>query len=274
MTQTAERYGASVETAQELRLKVAISCRILGMLGLVRDTTGHVSARIPGTDEMWIRCRGGDEYGLIFTGLHNIRRVSFDGEGPGLGPDHAAPNETAIHGEIYRAKPEVQAVVHAHPPYALLCGITGLEFRPIIGAYDPSALNIALRGVPVFPRSVTVTNAALAAEMLAAMGERDVVLMRGHGITVTGRTVEQVTSQAIRFDSLAQIMWQVALSGRHAPDISQEDIAHFTREGRGGRIGGGRTWMSLPGVETWGWKQHVKLLQVSGIGLPDDTWAT
>src|SRR5438094_3669400 len=154
----------------ELQHNVATSCRILGMLGLVSGTTGHVSARIPGSDQMWIRCRGGDEYGLMFTDLHNIRRVDFDGRGPGLDELHASPNETAIHGEIYRAHPEVQAVVHAHPPYALLCGITGLEFRPVFGAFDPSALNIALKGVPVYPRAITITNPQLAADMLKVMG--------------------------------------------------------------------------------------------------------
>src|SRR5438552_842274 len=61
----------------EIRMNVAIASRILGMVGLLIGTTGHVSARIPGTDEMWIRCRGGDEKGNLFTGLHNVRRVDF-----------------------------------------------------------------------------------------------------------------------------------------------------------------------------------------------------
>ena len=260
------------DSVDELRLKVATACRILGMLGLVRESTGHVSARIPGTDEMWIRCRGGDECGLTFTGLHNVRRTTFDGEGPGLGMAHAAPNETAIHGEIYRARPQAQAVVHAHPPYALLCGVTNLAFQPVFGAFDPSALNIILKGVPVFPRSVTVTNARLGAEMLAAMGDRDVVLMKGHGITVYGPTVEAATTLAIKFDSVANIMWQIALSGRTADNISPEDMAQYTRPSRGeSRDRGG--WAGLPGVETWGWKYYVKLLQANNIGLPDDLGA-
>src|SRR5439155_3750169 len=96
------RQGELMAEADELRRNVAISCRILGMLGLVSGTTGHVSARIPGTEEMWIRCRGGAELGLIFTGVHNVRRVNFDGDGPGMDDKHAKPNETAIHGEIYR----------------------------------------------------------------------------------------------------------------------------------------------------------------------------
>ena len=89
----------------ELRMKVATSCRVLGMLGLVNESTGHVCTRVPGTDEMWIRCRGGDELGLTFTGIHNIRRTDFDGNGPHVGDKHGSPNETPIHGEIYRAHP-------------------------------------------------------------------------------------------------------------------------------------------------------------------------
>ena len=207
-----------------------------------------------------------------FTGLHNVRRMNFDGEGPGLGAAHAAPNETAIHGEIYRARPEAQAVVHAHPPYALLCGVTNLEFKPVFGAFDPSALNIILQGVPVFPRSVTVTNARLGAEMLAAMGDRDVVLMKGHGITVYGPTVEAATTLAIKFDSVANIMWQIALSGRTADNIPPEDMAQYMRPSRGeSRQRGG--WAALPGVETWAWKYYVKLLEANNIGLPDDSGA-
>ncbi len=257
-------------SVDDIRMKVAISCRILGMLGLVNESTGHVSARIPGTDEMWIRCRGGDECGLTFTGLHNVRRTDFDGKGPGVGDKHASPNETSIHGEIYRAHPEVQSVIHAHPYYALLCGVTRMEFRPVFGAYDPSSLNLILQGVPVFPRAVTVINKELAAEMLKSMGQRDVLLMQGHGITVTGPSVELATQLAIRFDRVARIMWEIAVSGREAPNISDEDIARYDRRGGGsGRTRGG--WRDrLEGVENFGWNHYVKLLQAKNIGLPDD----
>jgi len=255
-------------TADELRFKVATSCRILGMLGLVRDSTGHVSARIPGTDEMWIRCRGGDENGLMFTGLHNVRRVNFDGDGPGLGSEHGKPNETAIHGEIYRARPDVQSVVHAHPYYALLCGVTGLEYRPIFGGYDPSSLDIILKGVPVYPTSQTVQNREAGARLVSAIGQRDVVLMKGHGITVTGSTVESATSLAIRFDRTSQIMWDIARSGLKAADISDEDMARYRRAPGAPRERVG--WAALEGSETWGWKHYVRLLQVNNIGLPDD----
>lgn len=258
------------DALEELRRKVAISSRILAMEGLVRDSTGHVSARIPGSDEMFIRCRGGDECGLLFTGLHNIRRTDFDGNGPDLGTEHASPNETAIHGELYRARPEVQAVVHAHPLFMLRCGITDVEFRPIFGAFDPSALRIVLDGVPVFKRSITVSNAKIGAEMIQAMGNRNVVLMRGHGITVTAPSVEEATTLALRFEQLAHLMWDIATSGRNAPDISPEDMEVFKRMGGRDREPRERSgWSALPGVETWGWKMYVKKLERS-YGLPDD----
>ena len=235
-----------------LRLKVATSCRILGMFGLVRGSTGHVSVRVPGTDEMLIRCRGGNELGLMFTGVHNIRRLDFDGGGDGLGDTHGVPNEAAIHGEIYKAQPDVQSVVHAHPYYALMCGITAIEYRPLFGAFDPSALGIVIKGVPIFHRSVTVTNKALGADMLAAMGDRDVLLMRGHGITVTGKSVETATALAVKFDELSKIMWDVATSGREGLDILPEDLEQYSRP-RGGerQQGPGTGWMSLEGVENW-----------------------
>ena len=251
----------------ELRYKVAVSCRILGMLGLVNESTGHVSARIPETDEMYIRCRGGQEEGIAFTGVHNIRRADFDGEGEHVGPEHASPNETPIHGEIYRAKPEAGAVVHAHPWYALLCGVTAIEYKPVFGGYDPASLSIVTKGVPVYPRAATVTDKEQAAEMLACMGGRDVVLMRGHGISVHAPTVEQATALAIRFDRLSRIMWEIALSGREPVLLSDRDMGRYG-PGAPREPGGWRERIS--GAENFAWNHYVRLLQATGYGLPDD----
>ncbi|MFI5270147.1 MAG: class II aldolase/adducin family protein, partial [Chloroflexota bacterium] len=62
----------------ELKGKVAQACRILAMTGLVREITGHVSARVPGAEEMILRCRGEDEFGLPYTQAGAIRRMSFE----------------------------------------------------------------------------------------------------------------------------------------------------------------------------------------------------
>jgi ribulose-5-phosphate 4-epimerase/fuculose-1-phosphate aldolase len=246
----------------ELRRKVALSCRILAMTGLVKETTGHVSARIPETDEMYIRGRGDGESGLLFTTEEYVLRVDFDGRGVPVGGPVGNPQELPIHGEIYKARPEAGCVVHAHPPGALLCGITGVELRPIFLAYDPSAMRLGLDGVPVFPRAHTLTRPEQVWPMLDVMGEQTYCLMKGHGITVYGRSVEEATIRAIKLETLARINWHAAQRGG-APDIAAEDVEVFTERPASSRPGTRRD--SIGPV----WNYYVQLLEQRGLLLHD-----
>jgi ribulose-5-phosphate 4-epimerase/fuculose-1-phosphate aldolase len=209
---------------------------------------------------MLLRCRGEDELGLRFTTAAQVRRLTFAGAGPGLGARHVAPLETPIHGETYRARPEVGAVVHAHPPAALHCGLAGVSLRPVFGAYDPEALELAAGGVPVYPRAVLIDTPALAAELLAAMGDAPVCLMRGHGITVTARTVEEATVRAIKLEALARVCWQLAAAGRSVPDLPAEEVAAFTRRSAAGSV--------IPGGVAMLWRHYARLADGPDAGGP------
>jgi ribulose-5-phosphate 4-epimerase/fuculose-1-phosphate aldolase len=242
------------EPTGELREKVALSCRILAMEGLVDGIVGHVSARIAGTDEMWIRCRSPEEEGVRYTTVDAIRRVDFDGEGPHKGEHYQVPNELSIHGEIYKRRPEVTCVIHAHPKEALICGITELEFRPIYGAFNIPGMRMALEGIPAFPRSYLVTRPELAAPLIEVMGEKSICLMKGHGITVTGKTVEEATVRALNFNTLAKATLQVAQTGRRAADISPDDIAKLPDLGS--------TFN-----DTWVWRYYVRKLREEDVRL-------
>lgn len=242
------------ETLKELRKKVALSCRIMAMEGLVEGILGHVSARIAGCNEMFIRCRGEEECGVLFTRASDIRRVDFDGQGPGLGSHYKVPNELAIHGEIYKVRPDVGCVVHAHPPAALVCGIADLDFRPIFGAYNIPAMRLALEGIPVFPHSYLMTRPELAALMIDTMGQKQICLMKGHGITVTGATVEEATVRALNFNILAHVTFQIAQTGRHSTDISPEDIAELPNLGS--------TFN-----DRWVWRYYVKMAEKNQKGF-------
>lgn len=235
------------DPADPVREKIAVACRILALEGCMEGVLGHVSARIPGADAMWIRCRGQDEQGVRYTMVDAIRRVDFDGGGASLGSGYQVPNELPIHGEIYKKRPEVGCVVHAHPGEALVCGITELEFRPIFGAFNIPAMRMALASIPRFPRSYLVTRPELAAPMIATMGDKNICLMKGHGVTVTGKTVEEATVRTLNFHALAKITLQVAQTGRTAPDISAEDVAELPDLGS--------TFNDL-----WAWRYYVKKL--------------
>lgn len=219
-----------MNSLDELREKVAQSCRILAMEGLVDETLGHVSVRIS-DKEMLIRCRGEDENGVRYTTADMIRLVDFDGNGDDLMGKYEVPKELPIHGEIYKRRPEVGCVIHAHPPAALICGISGIEFRPIFGAFNIPAMRLAQQGIPVFPRSYLVSRPELAIPMLEVMGDKPVCVMKGHGITVTGATVEEATVTALNFNTLAKVTLEVAKTGRNAPDISGEDMAELPNLG-------------------------------------------
>jgi 3,4-dihydroxyphthalate decarboxylase len=210
----------------ELREEVATACRVLAAEGLVEGVLGHVSARV-GADRMLIRCRGPRERGLQFTTGEDIRLVNLDGRAGELDGDYAVPNELPIHGELLRARPQAGAVVHAHPPAVLLCGVAGLALRPVFGAYNIPAMRMAMDGVPVYPRSVLIRRPELAAEMLAAMGDRPVCVLRGHGITVAGGTVGQAVVRALNLNALATVTVELARLGLQVPEIAAEDVAEL-----------------------------------------------
>ncbi|HHY66273.1 MAG TPA: hypothetical protein GX517_03585, partial [Alicyclobacillus sp.] len=64
---------------KEMKEKVATACRILAMEGLMDGVLGHVSVRIPDSQDMLIRCRGPEESGVAYTTSDVVRRVGFDG---------------------------------------------------------------------------------------------------------------------------------------------------------------------------------------------------
>lgn len=243
-----ERAAQMSELADAIwhtREKIAVACRILGMEGLVDEILGHVSVRIPnglshwdspqglddaGTEEMLIRCRGPYEEGVAYTQPDAIQRVTFDGQGAEAG--YQVPNEIHIHSEIYRARPDVHCVIHAHPPEALICGLAGLELKPTFGSFNIPAMRMALEGVPVFPHAYLISRRELALPLVQVMGDKDVCLMRGHGVTVTGRSVEETVIRALNFHALAKVTLMIANTGRDVPEISPEDVAELPDLGK------------------------------------------
>jgi ribulose-5-phosphate 4-epimerase/fuculose-1-phosphate aldolase len=231
---------------------VALACRILAQHGLAEDVLGHVSVRTA-ADRMLVRCRGPRERGLLFTTPQDVREVRLDGAGE-LGGEYKVPNELPIHGEVLRARPEVAAVVHVHPPSVVAADLAGLPLRPIIGAYNIPALRMAHEGIPVYPRAVLIRRAELGAEMVEAMGGKPVCVLRGHGIVATGATVEQAVVRALNIDALARLTLRLGAAVWDVPDLPAEDLAELPDLGAG--FNDGQVW-----------RHHVARLDHAGLGL-------
>ena len=216
----------------QLREMVALSCRILGKLNLTKEPSGHVSARVPGQDRIFIKARGPDESGLRFVTARDIITVDFSGKKVAGDEGLESPQEVFIHTWLYRKRPEVQCVVHVHPLTVVLFTICNKPLQPLFGAYDPSGLCLVVNGLSTYRRSVTVSNERLGEEFAAAMGDRSACLMRGHGITTAAESVEDATLTAIKLNDLAEVNYRAHLLGSPEP-IPKEDIDILVGRTRG-----------------------------------------
>ncbi len=132
--------------------------------------------------------------------------------------------------------------------------LAGLSLRPVVGAYNIPAMRLALDGIPVYPRAVLIRRADLAAEMLAAMGPAPVCVLRGHGVTTTGSSIQEAVIRALNLESLAEVILSAAQAGGNPPELPEADVAELPD------LGGSLNEESV-------WRYHVTRLAQAGFGL-------
>ncbi len=237
----------------EHRHRVAVACRILAAAGLIEDVLGHVSVRVD-DDTVLVRSRGPREAGVLYTEPADVVACSLRDGAALEDTDRSLPNELPIHLACYRDDPTVQAVVHAHPPAVIAADLAGVALVPLVGAYNIPAAHLAADGIPVFARSVLINTDALAAEMRTAMGDRPVCVLRGHGITTTGSTLQQAVARALAVDSLARMATRVVAAGGTPRSISDADLAQLPDLGSGFN-------------DDMLWRHHERRLVDAGLAL-------
>ena len=179
---------------QSLREQLVWACRILGMEGHGDYTLGHISVR---DGEHVIMKRNG-------IGLEEVTDdalVTIDLEGnrvAGEGPIHL---EAVLHTAVYRARPDVNAVVHTHPLYSTAFGAVDAKLEMInhdavlfhkgLGYFDDTAELIMTR--------------EQGDAVAAALNDKRVVVLRGHGVLVTGKTLPWVVYTALTLERVLQI---------------------------------------------------------------------
>ena len=193
----------SVSYPEERQL-VALACRILAVEGLTETTLGHVSLRVDDR-RFLVRGRRASEHGLLFTTADDIALADLDGNLQPGEPPISLPSELPIHTALLASRPDCAAVVHAHPPAVVACTVVGADLRPVAGAYNIPAMWLAASGIPTYRYSGLIRGADRAAGMLAAMGDRPVCLLRGHGLAAAGQSLARAVLAAIDVDALARL---------------------------------------------------------------------
>ena len=178
--------------------------------GLVCGSGGNLSARIPGANACWITAGG--------SWLDRLGRTSFtavkisDGSPADVGappPAAGASSESAVHLALYRARPDVNAVVHLHPQTTLLLDALGERVRLVTTDHAYYLRRVAT--VP-FRMPGSAELAELTAE-LAADGSNCLVL-RQHGSVVLADSVELAHKRARYLEEAASLTYRALAAGR------------------------------------------------------------
>lgn len=215
---------------------IATACRVMAACGLVEHVLGHISAR-SGDSHLLVRCRGPREAGLAATEAADIRRVPMSGPSGELS-GWSAPNELPIHRSVLRRHSSSTAVVHAHPPAVVAASLLDEPLLPIYGSYDIPGARMAADGIPAWDRSVLITTDELGDAMADALGDRPVVILRGHGLVSAAggdpdTAVKTAVLQAIAVDTLARMTLTVRQAGGVPRAISDDDLAGLPDLGGG-----------------------------------------
>lgn len=179
--------------------------RILADHGVL-DAYGHVSARSDKRPDHFIMSRS---RAPALVSAADLIEWNADSEAA-TGDKRKGFIERYIHGEIYRARPDVMAIAHSHSPSVIPFGVTKTKLRPVyhMGSFLWS-------GAPVWDmrkvreeNDLLVRDRPLGAALAGALGKCNCVLMRGHGMTVIGASVQEAVFRAIYTEMNARLQIQ------------------------------------------------------------------
>jgi ribulose-5-phosphate 4-epimerase/fuculose-1-phosphate aldolase len=185
------RRAATAET-RALRQELADALSMMERAEVI-DFNGHMSCRLPGTEHVLINAGKSVRSAL---GADDIIAIDMDGN-PVEG-DVVPPMEFHIHTEIYRRRPDVNAVAHTHPLWSTLFSMTGNRVEPV-------TMQAAVMGpVRLFDKTASINRKPLAEELAAALGDARVVMLKSHGAVIAGADIVEAFVLAIYLEETAR----------------------------------------------------------------------
>ncbi|HEY0480552.1 MAG TPA: class II aldolase/adducin family protein [Kofleriaceae bacterium] len=216
---------------------VVAANHILADQGVV-DGFGHVSIRDPTDPTRFLMARSMAPE-LVTTA--DVLVHDLEGNTPAPG-NIKLYLERFIHGEIYRARPDVNAIVHCHSPSLIPFGVTSIALHPL---YHMSAF--LGPGVPVFEirkagggsTDMLVRSPELGRALAQTLGTHPAALMRGHGAVIVGRDVQQAVFRSVYTELNARLQSQAMALGTKVIYLDADE-ARKAEETNNGNLG--RAW--------------------------------
>jgi ribulose-5-phosphate 4-epimerase/fuculose-1-phosphate aldolase len=231
--------SASLDCVTDL----VLANHILYNEGIV-DGFGHVSVRHDKRADRFLIARS---IAPATVTPEDILECDYEGE-----PQDARARKTYleryIHSEIYKARPDVMAIVHSHSPCIIPFGVTKGALRPIChmsGFLSAGVPNFEIRDFAGSESDMLIRNQALGADLARTLGQAHFVLMRGHGSTTVGPSLKLAVARAIWAESNARLQSQSAPMG---------DITYLTSGEAAATMATNEALVERP----WGlWKMRV-----------------
>ena len=202
----------SRNAVKDISERIVKASRELHDHGLVIGTSGNISARIPGTDTFLVKASG-----ARMKALKPQELVLVDFQGRRIKGKLNISLETPMHAAIYRARKDVQAVVHTHAPTATAFGIAKTGILPL----QIEMFMLLPNGVPIVLFEAPGSE-ALAEAVQKKMFDYDAVILENHGIVTVGSTIEAACNLNEMVEEAAKIqLLAMTLAGRDALDLAK-----------------------------------------------------
>jgi L-fuculose-phosphate aldolase len=201
---------------KSLRAAIVAQCRAMTAAGLSDGTSGNISARL---EASLLITPSAIPYDALTPAL--LATMPLNGEYGAWSGRLKPSSEWRFHLDIMRARPDVGAIVHSHPPY---CTTLAALNRPILAAH----YMIAAFGGPVIEctRYAPYGTKELSDLALAGLGPRHAVLLGNHGVIVVGPDLATAMQRALQLEQLARLYYMAICVGR--PTIlADEEIARI-----------------------------------------------
>jgi ribulose-5-phosphate 4-epimerase/fuculose-1-phosphate aldolase len=201
--------------------ELVLANHILASTGVL-DAYGHVSVRDSRNPNHYLLARH-MAAGLVTA--EDIIEYDLDSK-PVSAAESAGYTERFIHGNIYKARPDVMAVVHFHAPEVIPFGVTGVPLRPVF-----HMAGFLGDGVPVFDirkaggvTDMLIRNNTLGHALAETLGTKAAVLLRGHGAVVVAPSLHVVAGRAYYMMVNARVQAQaIQLGGGKVTYLEDEE---------------------------------------------------
>jgi L-ribulose-5-phosphate 4-epimerase len=185
----------------------------------IGDIWGHVGARLPDGKGIAVH---------MFRRAENSKKdwvVHFDFALQKLSGVGTIPRESVIYTEIFKARPDVNAVVHCHPA---MCIALSLAEQPVDWVHMQSSRFKG--GTPIYPRPIYILDDFEGAELAKALGSASALMIKGHGIVTVGATIDEACIGALYMERTAKIMAIARLHGYQGPTAESIETQSASRK--------------------------------------------